>query len=96
MLCVSFATKCHSFYSLTFEPEHSEKDVSETQNYVSSRAREIDKCKSVQPFHKQSVIPVSFTETTDRQFPDSRKLPIDSFRVSIGSFRNDRPFPDIR
>ena len=61
-----------------------------------SRAREIDKCKSVQPFHKQSVISVSFTEITDRQFPDSRKLPIDSFRVSIGSFRNDRPFPDIR
>ena len=53
------------------------------------RAREIDKCKSVQPFHKQSAISVSFTETTDRPFPRSRKLP-------IGSFRNDRPFPDIR
>ena len=53
------------------------------------RAREIDKCKSVQPFHKQSAISVSFTETTDRQFPRSRKLP-------IGSFRNDRPFPNVR
>ena len=30
------------------------------------RAREIDKCKSVQPFHRQSAISVSFTETTDR------------------------------
>ena len=28
------------------------------------------------------------TETTDRPFPRSRKLP-------IGSFRNDRPFPNI-
>ena len=51
-----------------------------------SRAREIDKCKSVQPFHKQSAISVSFTETTDRPFP----------RSWIGSFRNDRPFPNIR
>ena len=56
---------------------------------MQTRAREIDKCKSVQPFHKQSAISVSFTETTDRPFPRSRKLP-------IGSFRNDRPFPDIR
>ena len=54
-----------------------------------TRAREIDKCKSVQPFHKQSAISMSFTETTNRPFPRSRKLP-------IGSFRNDRPFPDIR
>ena len=53
-----------------------------------TRAREIDKCKSVQPFHKQSAISVSFTETTDRPFPRSWKLP-------IGSFRNDRPFPNI-
>ena len=36
---------------------------------LSPRAREIDKCKSVQPFHKQSAISVSFTETTDRPFP---------------------------
>ena len=56
--------------------------------HVRSRAREIDKCKSVQPFHKQSAISVSFTETTDRPFPRSRKLP-------IGCFRNDRPFPNI-
>ena len=56
---------------------------------VMIRAREIDKCKSVQPFHKQSAISVSFTETTDRPFPLSWKLP-------IGSFRNDRPFPNIR
>ena len=42
--------------------------------YVHGRAREIDKC---------------FTETTDRPFPRSWKLP-------IGSFRNDRPFPNIR
>ena len=27
--------------------------------YVHARAREIDKCKSVQPFHKQSAISVS-------------------------------------
>ena len=54
-----------------------------------TRAREIDKCKSVQPFHKQSAISVSFTVTTDRPFPRSWKLP-------IGSFRNDRPFPNIR
>ena len=53
------------------------------------RAREIDKCKLVQPFHKQSAISVSLTETTDRPFPRSWKLP-------IGSFRNDRPFPNIR
>ena len=53
-----------------------------------SRAREIDKCKSVQPFHKQSAISVSFTETTDRPFPRSRKLP-------IGCFRNDRPCPNV-
>ena len=53
-----------------------------------SRAREIDKCKSVQPFHKQSAISVSFTETTNRPFPRSQKLP-------IGSFRNDRPLPNI-
>ena len=57
--------------------------------FVHSRAREIDKCKSVQPLHKHSAISVSFTETTDRPFPCSRKLP-------IGSFRNDQPFPDIR
>ena len=57
--------------------------------WMASRAREIDKCKSVQPFHKQSAISVSFTETTDRPFPRSWKLP-------IGSFRNDRPFPNIR
>ena len=50
-----------------------------------NRAREIDKCKSVQPFHKQSAISVSFTETTDRPFLRSWKLP-------IGSFRNDRRF----
>ena len=56
---------------------------------LGTRAREIDKCKSVQPFHKQSAISVSFTETTDRPFPRSWKLP-------IGSFRNDRPFPNIR
>ena len=57
--------------------------------YVHGRAREIDKCKSVQPFHKQSAISVSFAETTDRPFPRSRKLPIDCFR-------NDLPFPNIR
>ena len=39
--------------------------------YHGFRAREIDKCKSVQPFHKQSAISVSFTETTDRPFPRS-------------------------
>ena len=60
-----------------------------TSKLVHSRAREIDKCKSVQPFHKQSAISVSFMETTDRPFPRSWKLP-------IGSFRNDRPFPNIR
>ena len=54
-----------------------------------NRAREIDKCKSVQPFHKQSAISVSFTETTNRPYPRSWKLP-------IGSFHNDRPFPNIR
>ena len=48
---------------------------------VYNRAREIDKCKSVQPFDKQSAISVSFTETNDRPFPLSR---------------NDRLFPDIR
>ena len=57
--------------------------------YLGTRARENDKCKSVQPFYKQSAISVSFTETTDRPFPRSRKLP-------TGSFHNDRPFPDIR
>ena len=46
-----------------------------------TRAREIDKCKSVQPFHKQSAISVSFMETTNRPFPHSRKLPIGSFRT---------------
>ena len=39
------------------------------------RAREIDKCKSVQPFHKQSAISVSFTETTDRPFPPGLSHP---------------------
>ena len=63
--------------------------IRQTFLYMYSRAREIDKCKSVRPFHKQSAISVSFTETTDRPFPRSRKLP-------IGSFRNDRLFPDIR
>ena len=66
-----------------------EEDFLRFLPYMGIRAREIDKCKSVQPFHKQSAISVSFTETTDRPFPRSRKLP-------IGSFRNDRPFPDIR
>ena len=66
------------------------KPFSLQENYiVVVRAREIDKCKSVQPFHKQSTISVTFTETTDRPFPRSWKLP-------IGSFRNDRPFPNIR
>ena len=45
---------------------------------VYSRAREIDKCKSVQPFHKQSAISVS------------------SWKLPIGSFCNDRQFPNIR
>ena len=56
--------------------------------YMCTRAREIDKCKSVQPFHKQSAISVSFTETTDLPFRRSWKLP-------IGSFHNDRPFPNV-
>ena len=47
------------------------------------RAREIDKCKSVQSFHKQSAISVSFTETTDRPFPRSWKLAVS---VTIGCF----------
>ena len=47
---------------------------------VHVRAREIDKCKSVQSFHKQSAISVSLTETADRPFLRSRKLPIGSFR----------------
>ena len=61
----------------------------DTEIEVQIRARDIDKCKSVQPFHKQSAMSVSFTETTDRPFPRSWKL-------LIGSFRNDRPFPNIR
>ena len=57
--------------------------------FIWTRAREIDKCKLVQPFDMQSAISVSFTETTDGPFQRSRKLP-------IGSFRNDRPFLNIR
>ena len=56
---------------------------------IYTRAIEMDKCKLVQPFHRQSAISVSFTQTADRPFPRSRKLP-------IGSFRNDWPFPNIR
>ena len=75
----------------TFTAEKAKKNLNYICIYIqlSHRAREIDKCKSVQPFHKQSAISVNFTETTDRPFPRSWKLP-------IGSFRNDRPFPNIR
>ena len=46
------------------------------------RAREIDKCKSVQPFHKWSAISVSFMETTDRAHGNCRS----AVSVTIGLF----------